>query len=67
MENKNESPESDFVYDTYADLVDDIAEDSNDDFCSKRGLISDTISTGQEISAASGAVRDFMFHMISPC
>ena len=66
MEDENESHESDFIYDTDADMVDDVADDSDDSFHAKRGLISDAISTGQELSMASGAVKDFIFHMISP-
>ena len=36
VEDENESPESDFVYDTDVYLVDDNTEYSNDNFCSKK-------------------------------
>ena len=32
----------------------------------KRGYISDTISTGREIQDADGAIKDFVFHLVSP-
>ena len=32
----------------------------------KRGYLHDAISTGKELSVARGAIKDFIFHLISP-
>ena len=47
-----------YDYDTQTDVSENIS--------TKRGFLADAISIGKELQLASGAIKNFTFHLISP-
>ena len=52
--------------DIYYDHDYDTQTSDDEVIMTKRGYISDAISTGRELQDAGGAFKDFVFHLVSP-